>query len=418
MDLFDKIRQHDQGPLGKYAKEADGYFMFPKLEGELGPHMTFQGKNIINWSINNYLGLANHPEVRKADTEATSAWGLAYPMGARMMSGNTKYHEQLEQELADFVGKESAFLLNYGYHGIMSAIDSLLTRHDVAVYDSESHACIIDGVRMHLGKRFSYDHNNLDSLRKNLERAQKLVEGTTGSILVITEGVFGMRGDQGKLKEIVALKDEFQFRLLVDDAHGFGTLGKTGAGAGEEQGIQDEIDIYFSTFAKSMGSIGAFIASDKFMIDFLKFNMRSQIFAKAMPMPLVIGNLKRLDLVRDSSELKDKLWVNVNYLQKGLLDGGFEIGETNSCVTPVYLKGTIEEAMVLVKDLRENYHIFCSMVAYPVIPKGMIILRLIPTASHSKEDIDQTLEAFGAIREKLANGQYKQEAFALYGEGK
>ena len=392
--------------------------MFPKLEGELGPHMTFQGKNIINWSINNYLGLANHPEVRKADTEATSAWGLAYPMGARMMSGNTKYHEQLEQELADFVGKESAFLLNYGYQGIMSAIDSLLTRHDVAVYDSESHACIIDGVRMHLGKRFSYDHNNLDSLRKNLERAQKLVEGTTGSILVITEGVFGMRGDQGKLKEIVALKDEFQFRLLVDDAHGFGTLGKTGAGAGEEQGIQDEIDIYFSTFAKSMGSIGAFIASDKFMIDFLKFNMRSQIFAKAMPMPLVIGNLKRLDLVRDSSELKDKLWVNVNYLQKGLLDGGFEIGETNSCVTPVYLKGTIEEAMVLVKDLRENYHIFCSMVAYPVIPKGMIILRLIPTASHSKEDIDQTLEAFGAIREKLANGQYKQEAFALYGEGK
>lgn len=418
MDLFDRLKSSDMGPLGRYSEEADGYYMFPKLEGELGPRMKFNGKEVINWSINNYLGLANNPEVRKADADATEAWGLAYPMGARMMSGNTRYHEQLEQELAAFVGKEAAYLLNYGYQGIMSAIDSLLTRKDVAVYDSESHACIIDGVRMHLGKRFSYEHNNIESLRKNLVRAQKLIGDGDGSILVITEGVFGMRGDQGRLREIVALKKEFNFRLLVDDAHGFGTLGKTGAGAGEEQGVQDQIDIYFSTFAKSMGSIGAFIASDKFVIDYLRFNMRSQIFAKAMPMPLVIGNLKRLDMVRESSSLKDKLWDNVNYLQNGLKTRGFEIGETNSCVTPVYLKGSIEEAMVLVKDLRENYHIFCSMVVYPVIPKGMIILRLIPTAAHTREDIDTTLEAFAAIRSKLEHGDYKKEAFELYGQGK
>lgn len=418
MDLFDKIHSSDKGPLGKYSEEADGYYMFPKLEGELGPRMYFEGKEVINWSINNYLGLANHPEVRATDTQATKDWGLAYPMGARMMSGNTRLHEQLEQELATFVGKESAVLLNYGYQGIMSAIDCLLTRHDIAVYDSESHACIIDGVRMHLGKRFAFDHNNIDSLRKNLERATKLIEGTEGSILVITEGVFGMRGDQGRLKEVVELKKEFQFRLLVDDAHGFGTLGKTGAGAGEEQGVQDQIDIYFSTFAKSMGSLGAFIASDKFVVDYIRFNIRSQIFAKSMPMPLVVGNLKRLEMVRESSALKDKLWENVDYLQKGLKDNGFEIGVTDSCVTPVYLQGSIEEAMVLVRDLRENYGIFCSMVVYPVIPKGMIILRLIPTASHNKQDIDETLAAFSAIRDKLASGQYKQEAFEIYGEGK
>jgi glycine C-acetyltransferase len=418
MDLFKKIHSSDKGPLGKYSEEADGYYMFPKLEGELGPRMYFQGKEVINWSINNYLGLANHPDVRETDTQATKDWGLAYPMGARMMSGNTNLHEQLEQELAAFVHKESAILLNYGYQGIMSAIDCLLTRHDIAVYDSESHACIIDGVRMHLGKRFAFDHNNIDSLRKNLERATKLLEGTEGSILVITEGVFGMRGDQGRLKEVVELKKEFEFRLLVDDAHGFGTLGKTGAGAGEEQGVQDQIDIYFSTFAKSMGSLGAFIASDKFVVDFIRFNIRSQIFAKSMPMPLVVGNLKRLAMVRESSELKDKLWENVNYLQKGLKDKGFEIGVTDSCVTPVYLQGSIEEAMVLVRDLRENYGIFCSMVVYPVIPKGMIILRLIPTAAHKTQDIDETLAAFSAIRDKLTSGQYKQEAFEIYGEGK
>ncbi len=415
MDLFERLQASDQGHLGKWSEEADGYFMFPKLEGELGPRMQFNGHEIINWSINNYLGLANHPDVREADTRATEQWGLAYPMGARMMSGNTAKHEQLEQELADFVDKEASILLNYGYQGVISAIDCMVTRHDVIIYDSESHACIVDGVRLHLGKRFSFDHNNVESLRTNLRRAKNLTDISGGSILVITEGVFGMRGDQGKLKEIVELKKEFQFRLFVDDAHGFGTLGKNGAGAGVEQGVQDEIDLYFATFAKSMGSIGAFIASTKPVIKYLRFNIRSQIFAKAMPMPLVVGNLKRLDMIRASAELKDKLWENVDYLQDGLKERGFNIGDTDSCVTPVYLKGTIEEAMVLVRDLRENYHVFCSMVAYPVIPRGMIILRLIPTAVHTKADIDETLTAFSIIKDKLEAGIYKTQADEIYG---
>jgi glycine C-acetyltransferase len=408
-DLFERI-QNNKGPLGKWASQAEGYFVFPKLEGELGPRMKFQGKDILNWSLNDYLGLANHPEVRKADTEAAIAYGAAYPMGARMMSGHTKYHEQLEQELAAFVMKESAYLLNFGYQGIMSTIDSLVTKNDVIVYDVDAHACIIDGVRLHMGKRFTYRHNDIESMEKNLQRATKLAETTGGGILFITEGVFGMRGQQGKLKEIVAMKERYNFRLLVDDAHGFGTLGKTGAGAGEEQGCQDGIDIYFSTFAKSMANIGAFIAADKDIIDFLKYNLRSQMFAKALPMIQTIGSLKRLEILRNSAEIKDKLWVNVNALQSGLREKGFNIGDTNTCITPVYLEGSIPEAMIMVNDLRENYGIFLSIVVYPVIPKGMILLRMIPTTSHTLADIDETLTAFEAIREKLLNGTYKEIA--------
>ena len=408
-DLFERI-QNNKGPLGKWASQAEGYYVFPKLEGDLGPRMQFQGKNILNWSLNDYLGLANHPEVRKADTEAAIAYGAAYPMGARMMSGHTKYHEQLEQELASFVMKESAYLLNFGYQGIMSCIDALVTRNDVIVYDVDAHACIIDGVRLHSGKRFTYRHNDTASMEKNLERATKLAETTGGGILFITEGVFGMRGQQGKLKEIVALKKQYNFRLLVDDAHGFGTLGKTGAGAGEEQGCQDGIDVYFSTFAKSMANIGAFIAADKDIIDYLKYNLRSQMFAKALPMIQTIGSLKRLQLLRESSAIKDKLWVNVNALQNGLKERGFNIGDTNTCITPVYLEGSIPEAMVMVNDLRENYGIFLSIVVYPVIPKGIILLRMIPTSSHTLEDIAETLAAFETIREKLINGTYKEIA--------
>ncbi|MCC7028286.1 MAG: aminotransferase class I/II-fold pyridoxal phosphate-dependent enzyme [Saprospiraceae bacterium] len=411
MDLFSKIIDN-MGPLGKYADDSNGYFMFPKLEGEISNRMRFNGKEMIIWSLNNYLGLANHPEVRKADTEAAAQYGLAYPMGARMMSGDTKYHEQLEQELASFVSKKAGYLLNFGYQGIQSIIDALLDRHDVVVYDSESHASIIDGVRLHLGKRFAFVHNDISSLEKNLERATRLVSETGGSILVITEGVFGMRGDQGKLKEIVALKSKYEFRLLVDDAHGFGTLGKTGAGAGEEQGVQNDIDLYFSTFAKSMASIGAFIASDEAVIKYLKYNMRSQIFAKSLPMPIVLGNIKRLELLRTKPELKEKLWNNVTQLQNGLKANGFEIGETNTCVTPVYLKGSVEEATQIVMDLRKNYSVFCSIVVYPVIPKGMIILRLIPTAMHTSEDIQQSLKAFAEVRDKLVTGQY-QSQFAV-----
>jgi glycine C-acetyltransferase len=408
-DLFERI-QNNKGPLGKWASQAEGYFVFPKLEGELGPRMKFQGKDILNWSLNDYLGLANHPEVRKADTDAAIEYGAAYPMGARMMSGHTKYHEQLEEELATFVMKESAYLLNFGYQGIMSTIDALVTRNDVIVYDVDAHACIIDGVRLHSGKRFTYRHNDVESMEKNLQRATKLAETTGGGILFITEGVFGMRGQQGKLKEVVEMKKKYNFRLLVDDAHGFGTLGKTGAGAGEEQGVQDEIDIYFSTFAKSMANIGAFVAADKEIIDYLKYNLRSQMFAKALPMIQTIGSLKRLELLRNSSEIKDKLWVNVNALQNGLKAKGFNIGDTNTCITPVYLEGSVPEAMIMVNDLRENYGIFLSIVIYPVIPKGIILLRMIPTTSHTLADVAETLTAFEAIREKLENGTYKEIA--------
>jgi len=411
-DLFDKIYK-DKGPLGKWAEQAEGYFVFPKLEGEISNRMNFQGKEVVTWSINDYLGLANHPEVRKVDGEAGVKYGSAYPMGARMMSGHTELHEKLQDELAEFVEKEAAYLVNFGYQGMVSAIDSLVTKDDIIVYDVDAHACIIDGVRLHMGKRFTYRHNDIESIEKNLGRAVKLAEKTGGGILLISEGVFGMRGEQGKLKEIIALKEKYNFRILVDDAHGFGTLGKRGAGTGEEQGVQDGIDVYFATFAKSMASTGAFFAADKEIIDFMKYNMRSQMFAKSLQMQLVVGALKRLDMLRTMPELKEKLWDNVRDLQGGLRERGFDLGTTETCITPVYLKGSIPEAMALVKDLRENYGVFCSIVVYPVIPKGMILLRLIPTATHTMEDIEITLNAFSSIRERLENGTYKKMSAAL-----
>jgi len=411
-DLFEKIYK-DKGPLGKWAAQAEGYFVFPKLEGVISNRMKFQGKDVITWSINDYLGLANHPEVRKVDAQAAADYGSAYPMGARMMSGHTELHEQLQNELAAFVSKESAYLLNFGYQGMVSTIDALVSKDDIIVYDVDAHACIIDGVRLHMGKRFTYKHNDVVSLEKNLERATKMAETTGGGILVISEGVFGMRGEQGRLKEIVALKEKYNFRLFVDDAHGFGTLGKTGAGAGEEQGVQDDIDVYFATFAKSMASTGAFIAADKEIIDYLKYNLRSQMFAKSLQMQLVVGALKRLDMLRTMPELKQNLWKIVNALQSGLKERGFDIGTTQSCVTPVYLNGSIPEAMALVRDLRENYGIFCSIVVYPVIPKGLILLRMIPTATHTLQDVTETLDAFDAIRERLVNGTYKRMSAAL-----
>ena len=411
-DLFDRMYK-DKGPLGKWAQVAEGYFAFPKLEGSISNRMKFNGKEVITWSVNDYLGLANIDEVRKIDADAAKKYGSAYPMGARLMSGHTELHEKLQNELAKFVKKEAAYVLNFGYQGILSTIDSLVSKNDVIVYDIDSHACIVDGVRLHLGKRFTYQHNDMESLEKNLVRATKIANETNGGILVISEGVFGMRGEQGKLKEIVALKKRFNFRLLVDDAHGFGTLGKTGAGAGEEQGVQDQIDVYFATFAKSLASTGAFIASEKEIIDFLKYNMRSQVFAKSLQMQLVEGVLKRLEIIKTRPEIKQKLWENVKNLQSGLKSRGFDIGTTQSCVTPVYLKGSVPEAMCLVKDLRENYKIFCSIVVYPVIPKGLILLRLIPTASHNINDINETLDAFSAIRDKLVSGEYKRESLKL-----
>ncbi|MGZ3864995.1 MAG: aminotransferase class I/II-fold pyridoxal phosphate-dependent enzyme [Bacteroidia bacterium] len=410
-DLFDKIKKN-MGEIGRYSKESHGYFTFPKLEGDISPRMNFRGKERLNWSLNNYLGLANHPEVRKADAEAGAKYGFAMPMGARMMSGNTNLHEQFEKELAAFVHKEDAILVNFGYQAMASAIDCLVDRHDVIVYDAESHACILDGVRLHMGKRFVFKHNDMESCEKQLQRATKLAEETGGSILVITEGVFGMSGNQGNLKGIVELKKKYKFRLFVDDAHGLGTMGKTGAGTGEEQGCQDGIDIYFGTFAKSFAMIGGFIASNEEVVTFLRYNMRSQIFAKSLPLPLVEGGLKRLDMIRKHPELKDKLWEITRALQGGLKAAGFNIGTTTTPVTPVYLNGTVNEATNLTFDLREIYNIFCSIVVYPVIPKGQIILRLIPTAVHTLEDVKYTVEAFTAIKDKLTSGEYAKGGFA------
>jgi len=405
VDIFERILANP-GPLGQYADEAYGYFMFPKLVGEIAPHMEFRGQMMLNWSLNNYIGLANHPEIRKADAEAAARWGMAYPMGARMMSGNSDMHEQIDRELAAFVHKEDAVLLNFGYQGVVSTIDAVLDRKDVVVYDEQCHACIIDGLRLHMGKRFVYQHNNMESLEKQLQRATKLSEQTGGGILVITEGVFGMSGVMGNLKGVIALKEKYNFRLLVDDAHGFGTMGPTGAGTGEHQGVQDGIDLYFSTFAKSMASIGAFVAADKKVCTYLRHNLRSQIYAKSLPMPIVEGALKRLELLRTRPELREKLWEIVRYLQQGLRDKGFDLGVTETPVTPVFLQGGVTEATQITVDLRKNFHIFCSIVTYPVIPKGLIMLRIIPTATHTKEDVDATLYAFGEIARKLKDGLY------------
>ncbi|MEO6949159.1 MAG: aminotransferase class I/II-fold pyridoxal phosphate-dependent enzyme [Ginsengibacter sp.] len=407
-DLFEKFEK-DAGPLGQHLQRAHGYFAFPILEGELGSRMKFRGEEKIVWSLNNYLGLVNHPEVRKADTEAIAKYGIGNPMGSRMMSGNTKLHEELEKVLADFVSREDAMLLNFGYQGVMSCIDALVNRRDVIVYDGEAHACLVDGVRLHMGYSYKYKHNDVADCEKQLERAQKMAEKTGGGILLITEGVFGMSGSQGKIKEITALKSKYNFRILIDDAHGFGSMGSTGAGADEAQGCQEDVDIYFSTFVKSMGSIGAFIAGSKSVINYLRYNVRSQIFAKSLPVAAVEGLLKRMEMLKHMPELREKLWHNVRRLQNGLQERGFDIGNTNSPVTPIYMKGDLPEATGMVMDIRENYNIFCSVVVFPVIPKGQIIFRLIPTASHSDADTDATLDAFEAAKKKLDAGLYKAE---------
>ncbi len=415
MDLFEKL-SIDTTSLGKYHNLADGYMMFPKLEGEIEPWMNFRGKRVLTWSLNNYIGLANHPEVRKTDAEAAKAWGLAYPMGARMMSGHTTQHEELEQQLADFVDKESAYLLNYGYQGMLSIIDTLVDRKDVIVYDSESHACILDGLRLHMGKRFVYSHNDMDNLEKQLKHASRVVLRTGGAILLITEGVFGMAGDLGHLHKIVELKKKYQFRILVDDAHGFGTMGPEGAGTGTHYGVQDKVDIYFATFAKAMAGIGGFVASNKEIIRYLRFNMRSQIFAKSLPMPMVIGAMKRLELLKTKPELRENLWHIVKLLQGGLKEAGMNIGNTESPVTPVFLEGNEIQGANLVVDLRENHKVFCSIVIYPVVPKGTIMLRLIPTAVHTEEDVKYTIEAFKAIKDKLKYGKYSAETIDYHPE--
>ena len=407
MDIFERINNDEGGPLGQYRKKAHGYFMFPKLEGQIEPRMTFNGTEVLAWTFNNYLGLANHPEVRKVDAEAAAKWGLGYPMGARMMSGDTSMHEKFERELAEFECKEAAYLFNFGYQGMVSTIDALVTRHDIIVYDSEAHACIMDGVRLHMGQRIVYPHNDIEKCEKALARASKLVAETGGGILLITEGVYGMTGDLGILDKIVELKKKYQFRILIDDAHGFGVMGANGRGTSEHYGVIDEIDLYFGAFAKSMACIGGFIAGPTPIINFLRYNLRSQIYAKSLPMPLVEGGLKRLDMIRNGHELREKLWLITRTMQKGLRERGFNIGKAEACVTPVFLEGDVPEATNILIDLRTNYKIFCSVVVYPVVPKGVIMFRLIPTAMHSLEDVEYTLNAFGEIQQKLKEGKYK-----------
>ncbi len=408
MDILEKLKAENT-PLGKYQNVGHGYYTFPILEGELNPHMIFNGKKVLNWSLNNYIGLANHPEVRKADEKGAKDWGMAYPMGARIMTGQTKEHYELENLLAEFVKKEDAYLLNYGYQGMVSIIDAVVDRNDIIVYDSESHACIMDGLRLHIGKRFVFKHNDMDSLKVQLKRAKKLSEKTNGGILLITEGVFGMAGDLANLKGIIELRKDFKFLLLVDDAHGFGTMGKNGAGTGEFFDLQDEIDLYFATFAKSMAGIGAFIAAKKDVITYLRYSLRSQIFAKSLPMAMVFGAKKRLELLKSENILREKLWEIVNALQKGLKDAGFNLGNTQSPVTPVFFSGNVAQGTNVLMDLRENYNIFCSIVVYPVVPKGVIMLRLIPTAAHTLEDVEYTIKAFKEVGKKLKTGKYDTE---------
>jgi glycine C-acetyltransferase len=408
MDIFEKIKKN-RGAIGAYQEFGHGYFAFPKLEGEIAPRMKFRGKEVLTWSLNNYLGLANQPEIRKADAEAAAQYGLAYPMGARMMSGHTSIHEKFEEMAARFVHKEDAYLLNFGYQGMVSIIDALVDRHDVIVYDSDSHACIMDGLRLHMGKRFVFPHNDIENCEKQLQRAQKLTMESGGGILVITEGVFGMAGDLGKLNKITVLKEKYQFRLLVDDAHGFGTMGATGSGTGEHFGVQDKVDVYFATFAKSMAGIGGFVASTKDVINYLRYNLRSQIYAKSLPMAMTLGAIKRLEFIQAHPEQKDKLWTIVHTLQHGLREAGLDLGKTESPVTPVFMKSGVPQATQMIWDLRENYGIFCSVVIYPVVPRDVVMLRLIPTAAHTLEDVEYTLKAFREIKSKVDNKEYSDE---------
>ena len=410
-DIFEKIMASTGGPIGQYREKAEGYFAFPKLEGELGPHMRFNGQEVLCWSLNNYLGLANHPEIRKADAEGAARWGMAYPMGSRMLTGHTSLHEKFERMLAEFECKEAAFLYNFGYQGIVSTIDALVGRHDVIVYDAECHACLLDGIRLHIGEKYKFRHNNIVDCEKVLARACKVADENGGGVLVITEGVFGMTGALGILDQIVALKEKYKFRFMIDDAHGFGVMGPHGRGTSEHFGVMDGVDLYIGAYAKSMATIGGFVASKKEIITYLRYNMRSQMYAKALPMPIVEGCIKRLEIINspEGDQRRAQLWKVTRRLQEGFRELGYEIGPAEACVTPVHLACGINQASNIAVDLRENYHIFCSIVTYPVIPPGMLIFRIIPTAAHSMEDVERTLDAFRDIKERLARGEYDKE---------
>lgn len=406
MDLFDKL-QGRPGPLGEFTSDGYGYYTFPRLEGPLGPVMKFNGKDVVVWSINDYLGIGGREDVRKFDGEMAARHGLSTPMGARLMTGNTTQHEKLEEELADFVHKPSALLLNYGYQGIMSVIHALVDRNDFLIYDELSHACIVDGKQLAMAEKFVYKHNDIESLEKQLERAHRKAKPDS-SILVVTEGAFGMTGDLGNLEEIVALKDKYPFRLLVDDAHGVGTMGEDGSGTGTHLGCHEGIDIYFGTFAKAFALIGAFVATEERVKEFLKANVRSQIFAKSVPLPIVESVRKRLKMIRNNPEWRDQLWENTKKLRQGLIDIGYNVMPAECPVTPVLTKGSTEVCQDIMRKLREDHGIFVSGVAYPVVPKGTVLIRLIPTAAHNDEHIKKTLKGFRAIKDVIIPSEGKQ----------
>ena len=407
MDLFDKLNSRNS-PLGPFTSDGYGYYTFPRLEGPIGPEMTFNGKPVVVWSVNDYLGIANNPVIRDYDAKVAAEYGFSTPMGARLMTGNSRQHEALEEELADFVHKPAAFLLNYGYQGISSMIQSLVSRNDFLIYDELSHACIVDGKQLAVCKKYVYKHNDICSLEKQLERVSKIARPDSG-ILVITEGVFGMTGDLGKLREIVDLKKKYDFRLLVDDAHGLGTMGKDGSGTGTHLGCQDGIDLYFGTFAKSVALIGAFVATKPEVVTFLRANVRSQIFAKSLPMPIVLSARKRIAMIREHQEWRDQLWNNTLQLRKGLREIGYNVLPSESPVTPVLTKGSTDLAQTFMRILREDHGIFVSGVTYPVVPKGLVLLRLIPTANHTADHINRTITAFEAIRPVVLEAQEKME---------
>lgn len=406
MDLFDKL-QDRPGPLGEFTSDGYGYYTFPKLEGPLGPVMKFNGKDVVVWSINDYLGVGGKKEVLEYDAKVTKKYGLSAPMGARLMTGNSTKHEELEKELADFAHKPSALLLNYGYQGIMSVIHALVDRNDFLIYDELSHACIVDGKQLAMADKSVFKHNDIKSFEKQLKRAHRRSKSDS-SVLVVTEGAFGMTGDLGILKEMIALKEKYPFRLLVDDAHGLGTMGEDGSGTGTHLGCQEGIDIYFGTFAKAFALIGAFVATDERVVEFLKANVRSQIFAKSVPMPIVESARKRLELIRKHPEWREQLWKNTRKLRQGLKDIGYHVMPAECPVTPVLTQGSTDLCQLIMRKLREEHGVFVSGVTYPVVPKGTVLIRLIPTAAHTDEHIQKTLEGFEAIKDVVL-GSGKQE---------
>jgi len=396
MNILDKL-QTRLGPLGDHAHYAHGYYAYPRLEGEISNKMTFNGKEKLVWSLNNYLGLANHPEVREADNEGTKRYGLAYPMGARMMSGNTKLHERFETEIADYVQKEDAFLLNYGYQGMVSIIDSLVDRQDVVVYDAESHACIIDGMRLHMGKRFVFKHNDIEDCERQLQRAQKITEKTKGAILLITEGVFGMRGDQGKLKEIVDLKENYNFSLLVDDAHGIGILGESGHGVlGLGRTVKPYATCVVMPLGKAFCGLGAIVAGKESIINIISQRANTYRYTTALPPGIVSGLKSALELVIDESWRRDKLHKNIKFFNSVAEEKKIILVSSFDAPIRTILVADIKKLLKIQNILIEK-GFYVSAIRPPTVPEKKSRIRISVNALHSDHEIYLLLSHIATI---------------------